>query len=105
MVVPNWVTLYLGDSLWAVMVFFLLGLIFKTKNTRWVTKGALMYSFSIEIDQLYHSPWIDSLRETRLGGLVLGHGFLWSDLVSYAIGIGVGVLIEKLMFRSGLESE
>ena len=105
MVMPNWVTLYLGDSLWALMVFFLFGLLFKTKNTGWVTKGALMYSFSIEISQLYHSQWIDSLRKTRLGGLVLGYGFLWSDLVSYTVGIGVGVLIEKLMFRSGPERD
>ncbi|HBP62804.1 MAG TPA: DUF2809 domain-containing protein [Desulfosporosinus sp.] len=103
MVMPNWVTLYLGDSLWALMVFFLFGLLFKTKNTSWVTKGALLYSFSIEISQLYHSQWIDSLRKTRLGGLVLGYGFLWSDLVSYTVGIGMGVLIEKLMFRSGSE--
>lgn len=57
-----------------------------------------MFSFAIEFSQLYHSPWIDSLRNTRVGGLVLGYGFLWSDLVSYTVGIGVGVLIEKLIF-------
>ncbi|WP_348983054.1 hypothetical protein [Desulfosporosinus sp. I2] len=33
-----------------------------------------------------------------IGGLVLGYGFLWSDLVSYTVGIGVGILIERLMF-------
>jgi glycopeptide antibiotics resistance protein len=95
---PNWINLYLGDALWALMIFFLFGLLFRTRETRWVTVGALLFSFSIEISQLYHSQWIDSLRKTRIGGLVLGYGFLWSDLLSYTVGIGVGVLIERLMF-------
>jgi hypothetical protein len=95
---PNWINLYLGDALWALMIFFLFGLLFRTRETRWVTVGALLFAFFIEISQLYHSQWIDSLRNTRIGGLVLGYGFLWSDLLSYTVGIGVGVLIERLMF-------
>lgn len=94
---PYWINVYLGDALWALMIFFLLGLLFRTKATRWVAAGALLFSFFIEISQLYHSQWIDSLRQTRIGGLVLGYGFLWSDLVSYTVGIGFGVLIERLM--------
>ncbi|EGW38049.1 hypothetical protein DOT_3993 [Desulfosporosinus sp. OT] len=81
------------------MIFFLLGLLFRAGDTRWVAVGALLFSFSIEISQLYHSQWIDSLRMTRIGGLVLGYGFLWSDLVSYTVGIGSGVLIERLILK------
>ncbi|KUO53500.1 MAG: hypothetical protein APF76_11865 [Desulfitibacter sp. BRH_c19] len=95
---PNWITLYLGDTLWALMVFFLFGFIFKTAKTRWIVALTLLFSFSIEISQLYHSQWIDALRQTRLGGLVLGYGFLWSDLVSYSIGIVMGVFVEKFIF-------
>ncbi|WP_040412674.1 DUF2809 domain-containing protein [Desulfosporosinus sp. OT] len=96
---PDWINLYLGDALWALMIFFLLGLLFRAGDTRWVAVGALLFSFSIEISQLYHSQWIDSLRMTRIGGLVLGYGFLWSDLVSYTVGIGSGVLIERLILK------
>ena len=91
---PNWINLYLGDALWAIMVFFLFGLIFRTRETRFIATLALLFSFIIEVSQLYHAQWIDSLRHTRLGGLVLGFGFLWSDLVSYSIGIGMGILFE-----------
>lgn len=94
---PNWINLYLGDALWALMIFFIFGFLFRTRETRELTVGALLFSFSIEISQLYHSQWIDSLRKTKVGGLVLGYGFLWSDLVSYTVGIGFGVLIERLM--------
>jgi len=95
---PNWINLFLGDTLWALMIFFLFGLLFRTRKTIWVTTRALLFSFSIEISQLYHSQWIDLLRSTRIGGLVLGYGFLGSDLVSYTAGIGIGILMERFMF-------
>lgn len=94
---PNWINIYLGDTLWALMIYFLFGLIFRTRETRWIAVLAFLFSFGIEISQLYHSQWIDTLRQTRLGGLVLGYGFLWSDLVSYIIGITVGVLLERFV--------
>ncbi len=40
-------------------------------------------------------PWIDSVRQTTIGGLILGFGFLWSDLACYAAGVGLGVVIER----------
>jgi hypothetical protein len=43
---------------------------------------------------LYHAGWIDAIRATRLGGLILGYGFLWSDLVCYAAGVGLGAILE-----------
>lgn len=95
---PNWINSYLGDVLWGLMIFFLCGFLFRTKETRVVTVRALIFSYAVEISQLYHSQWLDSLRQTRIGGLVLGYGFLWSDLVSYAVGIGIGVGIERCMF-------
>ena len=36
---PNWINLYIGDALWALMIFCIVGLLFRTKDTRWV-KGS-----------------------------------------------------------------
>ncbi|MFY8109522.1 MAG: DUF2809 domain-containing protein, partial [Bacteroidia bacterium] len=47
--------------------------------------------------QLYHSPLIDSIRNTTIGGLVLGFGFLWTDIISYSIGLIIACLIEFLL--------
>ena len=55
---------------------------------------AMAFSVVIELSQLYHAPWIDSIRHTTLGGLILGFGFLWSDLACYAVGVGLGAAIE-----------
>lgn len=93
---PKWVGLYLGDCLWALMIFLIVGLIFRTKDTKWIAVVAVLYCYLIEVSQLYHSVWIDSIRNTRIGGLVLGQGFLWSDLISYSIGVATGAALERL---------
>jgi hypothetical protein len=97
---PCWVNLYLGDTLWALMVFFLFGFIFKRRSTLEITLLALVFSCCIEISQLYHTPWIDAIRATRLGGLILGFGFFWSDLLCYSVGVGIGLCIEKYHLKS-----
>jgi glycopeptide antibiotics resistance protein len=99
---PLWNKLYLGDALWALMVFFMVGFIFKTKSPIWVAVFALAFSFSIEFSQLYHATWIDTIRDNRIGGLILGYGFLWSDLICYSVGIGVGLLFERIVFKNVL---
>ena len=58
---------------------------------------SIIFSYGIEISQLYHAPWIDSIRATTLGGLILGFGFLWSDLICYTVGIVIGAIIDKFI--------
>jgi hypothetical protein len=98
-ILPHWVQLYLGDMLWAFMVFLLFGFFFQKKSTLRVAIAALVFSYCIEISQLYHASWIDTLRAYPLGGLILGFGFLWSDLVCYTIGVGFGYMMEKIFLK------
>ena len=58
---------------------------------------ALATSYVDEFSQLYHAPWIDSIRSTFLGHIILGEGFIWVDLVAYAIGIWIGMLAESVL--------
>jgi hypothetical protein len=92
---PAFISAYAGDTLWATLVFWLIRVIFIKKPSRWVASWALIFAFCIEISQLYQAPWLDGLRNTTLGSLVLGHGFLWSDLACYIAGVALGFGIEK----------
>lgn len=85
---------YAGDALWAMMVFWGIGFLFSKMAAAKVMLAALVFSFAIEFSQLYQADWINVLRHTTLGGLILGYGFLWSDLVCYTVGILIGVGIE-----------
>lgn len=91
---PDLINLVLGDSLWALMIYLLFGMVFRNWPVKKVAVVGLAFCFLIEISQLYHEPLIDKIRSTTLGGLVLGFGFLWSDLVAYTIGIGFGIIVD-----------
>ena len=93
-VLPGFIADYCGDTLWVLAAFLGIGLVLSRATTRTISCLALPFSVAIEISQLYHAPWIDSIRQTTLGGLILGFGFLWSDLVCYAAGVGLGATIE-----------
>jgi threonine/homoserine/homoserine lactone efflux protein len=92
---PAAVGLYAGDVLWATMVYLLAAAIWPRASIRRLAVGTGAFALAIEVGQLYHAPWIDAVRNTRLGGLVLGFGFLWSDLACYAVGIALAVLIDR----------
>ena len=100
---PKIIELYSGDILWALMVFLLFAFLFNKKSTIFIISWAIICSYSIEISQLYHAPWIDAIRNTVLGGLILGVGFLWSDLVCYTIGIIIGIIIDIMINKTNIK--
>src|SRR5262252_4402082 len=99
---PAFVGKYPGDALWALMVFFGLGAIFRTASSALVSVAALGFSFGIEVLKLCNAPWLANIRHTTLGHLVFGDVFSWQNLVAYAIGVMVGAMIE-LFFIGNLE--
>ncbi|HDR7914298.1 DUF2809 domain-containing protein [Bacillus pretiosus] len=94
---PHLLNAYLGDALWALMIFTVFGFLFPKIETKKVAFISLLFCYGIELSQLYHAEWIDSIRATTLGGLVLGYGFLWIDLVAYTIGVGIGMFCEFML--------
>jgi len=98
-VIPDFLNTYLGDALWALMIYSIIGFILRDMKTKTVALIGILFCYFIELTQLYHANWIDIIRKTMLGGLVLGYGFLWSDLLAYSIGIGVGVIIDVLLLK------
>lgn len=97
---PEYLNAYLGDALWALMIFLVSGFIFPKQNSFRIAFISIIFCFMIEISQLYHAPWIDSIRANRLGGLILGFGFLWTDLVAYNMGVAFGTLLELLLHKT-----
>jgi hypothetical protein len=94
MPLPQWLSNNGGDALWALMVFLGFGFLMPRASTLMVALLALTFAWSIEFSQLYHAPWIDAVRATIPGKLVLGSTFNWPDLPSYALGVALGAWTE-----------
>ena len=97
---PAFLGTYAGDALWAAMVYFAAAALWPRARTRVLAACAGGFALAIELSQLYHAPWIDAVRATRGGALVLGQGFRWSDLGCYAVGIGLAAGVD-LLVRAG----
>jgi hypothetical protein len=89
------IPLFIGDVLYATMVYWLMRLMLINKAALKAGVIGLAFCYTIEISQLYKAHWINELRQTLFGRLVLGNTFLWSDLVWYTLGIGLGLLLDK----------
>lgn len=96
---PVFIAEFAGDTLWALMVF--LGVSVVSPSARLLRRGTVAVAFAcgIEFSQLHHAPWIDSIRQTTLGGLILGFGFLWSDLLCYTAGVAIGIVLDYWILK------
>jgi len=100
---PQWyfsfIADYGGDVLWSTM-FFLLFRFFFPANQLWkIALYTFSFSVVVEISQLYHAAWIDNIRHTFLGSMLLGFSFLWSDILCYFAGTITGWVIALMADR------
>ena len=83
---PSFSHLYLGDVLRGSLFFVLSAILGPKQSGLRVWGHAVLVTELIEFSQLYRAPWVERIRGNPLGGLLLGHAFLWSDVVCVALG-------------------
>jgi len=88
---------YLPDVLWAFLIFSIALIVSPRQPTKTIALAALGICFLVECSQLYQGDWINAVRATRVGGLLLGFSFLWSDLFCYVIGIACGAAFDRAL--------
>lgn len=96
LLLPSFVAQNAGDMLWAMMVYFGFRLLLVHKSTLTAIWLSFLFSFGIEFSQLYQEHWINQIRGTTLGALILGQGFLVADLVRYSVGIIIATVLDKM---------
>ena len=78
---------FFGDTLYAIMVYFGLRMLFIHLDLKKTATLSIIFCFCIEFLQLYRAEWLVFIRRTTLGHYAFGEGFLWSDLGFYTLGI------------------
>lgn len=100
--IPDLIYPYLGDLLYCLMYYFIMGFLFPKMKAVNVLLYCIAICFVIEISQLIKVDWLNEIRSTTLGKLTLGSGFLWSDLVSYSLGGLLGFGFENYILKNKL---
>ncbi len=95
----SFIPLWIGDFLYAVMIYFLVRIFLPFQKAFFIALISLLICYGIEFLQLYQAEWIIELRKTLFGRYVLGQGFLWSDILAYTFGITVSLAAEKIIFK------
>ncbi|WP_248926223.1 DUF2809 domain-containing protein [Paenibacillus hamazuiensis] len=97
---PDFVAKHFGDALWAAMIYFGIRV--------WLIRTPLPIAFAlclgfcyvIELSQLYQADWIVHIRNTLIGGLILGKGFLYADLIRYTVGAAAAFALDYTLIAT-----
>ena len=95
----DFVPLFIGDILYALLIYCIIRFLLVHSKQIFVAVLSLLICYAVEFLQFYQADWIVNVRNTTLGHLVLGQGFLWSDLVAYTFGISICYALEKVQFN------
>ena len=95
---PDWYVTYAGDFLWSMVVYFLIANVFRLAP-KIAFISALLFAYAIEVSQLFHPEWLDAIRSIKIFALILGFGFLWSDIIAYTLGITLSFIIDKWLIN------
>lgn len=94
---PDFISQHAGDMLWSMMIYFGFRFLLGRKKILLAMVDSILFCFGIEFSQLYQADWINELRNSTMGALILGRGFLVVDLVRYLSGIAIACLVDKLL--------
>lgn len=88
---------YAYAIVWAMSWYFIVALFNHRSGMTFFI--ALAICVILELTQLYSAPWINELRNTDVGGYLLGSAFDWKDLICYAIGATAAWLVDIWVYK------
>lgn len=97
---PEWLNDSLGSIAYQIFWILLIALLFPQASPLWTAVGVCLASCVVEFLQLWHPPFLEAMRATFLGRLVLGNTFIWSDFPSYFLGSILGWVWMRSLLQS-----
>ena len=90
---------YGGDVAWAMAAYALVRMCAPKARIDTVMLIAGIMALGVELSQLIDAQWINDLRQNAFVALIIGKGFLWSDLGAYIVGVLIAALINLIILR------
>jgi hypothetical protein len=89
---------YVGDVLVVIMIYCFIRAYFHASAIK-VSMFVLGFAITLEILQYFHFIDMIGLRNNKLARIVIGTKFEWLDLVAYAFGTAIVIVVEKMRER------
>ena len=84
-----------GDTCWAIAAWFLLRAILPRVAALEIAVLTSALCLIVETSQLLDVEWLQNLRQYPVIRMLIGSGFIWTDLVLYAVGIGISWALDR----------
>jgi Protein of unknown function (DUF2809) len=98
----EWLNDFLGGVAYEIFWILLVMFLFPQWSPFWVALGVCLATCALEFLQLWQPPFLQAMRSTLAGRLVLGNAFTWTDFINYFIGsfLGWGMMRSLSRFQS-----
>lgn len=90
---------YGGSALWAVMIYWVLRLVWIKRSAAVLALAAGTIATLVELTRLYHWAWLDAFRASLAGAILLGRYFSIHNIVAYWVAIAVGASMDTFVLR------
>ncbi|MBD3391606.1 MAG: DUF2809 domain-containing protein [Chitinivibrionales bacterium] len=92
-----WVNNSLGGVLYVIFWCLAIFVLFPQERPSAIAAAVFTATSLLEILQLWHPSFLESIRSTFVGATLIGTTFVWSDFFYYAIGCIAGwIWVDRL---------
>jgi hypothetical protein len=98
--VPEWVRDAAGGAAYVIFWILAAAIVFPRASPDRLCLIVLGATCAVEALQLWHPAWLQSIRATLPGRLVLGTTFAWSDFPPYLAGAAGGRMLLAISERA-----
>lgn len=96
---PEWLNDLFGSIAYEIFWILLVAFLFPKASPLWAAVGVCLATCVIEFLQLWQPPFLQAIRATLPGRLILGNTFNWSDFPAYFIGSFLGWVWMRSFFQ------
>jgi hypothetical protein len=96
---PDWFSDIAGSIAYQILCVAIVQFCFPKLSIVKTAIGVFLFACAIEFLQLWKPPFLQAIRATLPGQLVLGNTFMWSDFPPYLLGAIIGAVWIKVLRR------
>jgi hypothetical protein len=94
-----WLHDLLGSVAYEIFWILLVAFLYPQAAPLGVAIAIFLVTCGVEFLQLWQPPFLQAVRSTLVGRLVLGNTFIWSDFIAYFVGSFAGWLWLRGLLR------